>query len=98
MRRYLLTHDEDFWYDRRYPMRTSPGLIILPRNDEALAKYFPGLLQNLVRESSTRDEPLYLDCTKTRLTWESITIKTIDRNTQKTTSETFTWKELGLKR
>ena len=33
--RYLLTHDEDFWDDRTYPLRQSPGVIILPKNEES---------------------------------------------------------------
>lgn len=94
---YLLTHDEDFWDDRRYPLRTCPGLIILPKNDEGMAKYFPKLLQRMLREYSTPEKPIYLDCTKTRLTWESMTLKNIDRDTQKTKTETWTWKDLGLK-
>ena len=29
--RYLLTHDDDFWDDRRFPLRESPGVIIIPQ-------------------------------------------------------------------
>jgi hypothetical protein len=29
-RRILLTHDEDFWDDRRFPEHRNPGLAILP--------------------------------------------------------------------
>ena len=29
-RRILLTHDEDFWDDRRFPEHRNPGLVILP--------------------------------------------------------------------
>jgi len=95
--RYLLTHDEDFWDDRRFPLRTSPGLIILPKNEEAMAKYFPQLLRNLLDEYNPTGEALYLDEIKVRLTWESITIKMINHETKKKTSETWTWKDLGLK-
>ena len=35
---------------------------------------------------------------KIRLTWESITIKMIDHDTQKKTTETWTWNDLGYKR
>jgi len=37
-RRMLLTHDEDFWDDRRFPLQQSPGVLILavPGNSEAL--------------------------------------------------------------
>jgi predicted nuclease of predicted toxin-antitoxin system len=95
--RYLLTHDEDFWNDRQYPLRTSPGLIILPKNEGAMAKHFPQLLLKLMDEYNPTGEALYLDEIKVRLTWESITIKTIDHDTQKKTTETWTWKDLGLK-
>jgi predicted nuclease of predicted toxin-antitoxin system len=35
--RILLTHDEDFWDDRRFPEHRNPGLVILPgaNGDEA---------------------------------------------------------------
>ncbi len=29
-RRILLTHDQDFWDDRRFPPERNPGLVILP--------------------------------------------------------------------
>jgi predicted nuclease of predicted toxin-antitoxin system len=29
-RRILLTHDEDFWDDRRFPEHRNPGVVILP--------------------------------------------------------------------
>ena len=29
-RRILLTHDQDFWDDRRFPPERNPGVIILP--------------------------------------------------------------------
>ena len=93
----MLTHDEDFWDDRQYPLHRCPGLIIIPRNEEGMAKYFPQLLQKITREFSTSDEPIYLDGIKIRLTWESITIKMIEHDTQKKTSETWTWQDLGYK-
>jgi len=29
-RRILLTHDDDFWHDRRFPEHRHPGVVILP--------------------------------------------------------------------
>lgn len=95
--RYLLTHDEDFWNDRQYPLQTCPGLIIVPENAESMAKYFPQLLRRLMDQYNPLPEPIYLDEIKIRVTWESITIKMIDRDTQKKTTDTWTWQELGLK-
>src|SRR5689334_14977880 len=86
--RYLLTHDEDFWDDRRYTLQTCPGLIILPENDEGMAKYLPRLLRNLIRDTNPTDEALYLNGTKTRITWETLTIKVFDREAQKKIIET----------
>jgi hypothetical protein len=98
LKRYLLTHDDDFWDDRQYPIRTCPGLILLPKNAESMAKYFPQLLSNMTRDYGTPDNPVYLDGVKIRLTWESITIKMMSRDTQQKTTETWTWKDLGYKR
>ena len=94
--RYLLTHDEDFWNDRRYPLYMSPGLILLPKNEEGMAKYLPQLLKKLLEPYSPTEEALYLNGIKIRLTWEGITIKMIDSRTQKKTIEAWTWKGLGL--
>ena len=63
-----------------------------------MAKYLPRLLQNLIRDTNPTGEALYLNATKTRITWETLTIKIFDRETQKKTTETWTWKELGIKR
>jgi predicted nuclease of predicted toxin-antitoxin system len=95
--RYLLTHDEDFWNDQQYPLHTCPGLIILPKNSESIAKYFPALLRTLMDYYNPLPEAIHLNEVKIRLTWESITIKMIDHDTQKKTTETWTWEELGLK-
>src|SRR5229473_8627699 len=82
LKRYLLTHDQDFWDDHQYPLRTCPGLVLLPKNDESMAKYFPQLLRTLVDDYNTLREPLYLDGVKIQLTWEGITIKMMGRDTQ----------------
>ena len=92
--RYLLTHDEDFWHDIRFPLQRCPGVIILPTGDVELAKYLPQLLRKLLRDYNPLSEPLYLDGVKVKLTDEGVTIKMVNRDTQKKTAETWLWSEL----
>ena len=74
--RYLLTHDDDFWEDRRFPLRQSPGVIILPKNDEGLTKRFPVLLRKIIeRDYNVDNGPRHLGGVKFRLTWDGMTYK-----------------------
>jgi predicted nuclease of predicted toxin-antitoxin system len=97
LERYLITHDEDFLNDTQFPLHRSPGIIVIPKNKESMAKYFPQLLRKLMDEYNPTNEALYLDGVKIRLTWESITLTMIDHDTQKKSVETWTWKDLGFK-
>jgi predicted nuclease of predicted toxin-antitoxin system len=97
MQRYLLTHDDDFLNDSQFPLQRSPGVIVIPENAESMAKYFPQLLRKLMRDYNIKDEALYLDGIKIKLTWEGIMIKMIDHDSQKKTADTWTWKDLGYK-
>lgn len=48
-----MTHDDDFSDDRRFPLRQSPGVIILPKNEDGDAKYFPVLLRKSSSATTT---------------------------------------------
>ena len=97
LRRYLLTHDEGFWDDTNYPFQSCPGLIILPKKDASSAKLLVHLLQRLIDDYHSLPEPLYLDGFKIKLSFESVTLKGVDHDTQKKSTEAFTWQELGYK-
>lgn len=43
-RRILLTHDEDFWDDRRFPEHRNPGVVILPGADGRQTDMIRGLV------------------------------------------------------
>lgn len=92
--RYLLTHDDDFWDDRRFPLHQSPGVIIIPKNEEGQAKLFPVLLRQMVEVDFDVDrEDRHLGAMKFRLSWDGMTYKTTLDGT-----ETLSWVELGYKR
>lgn len=92
--RYLLTGDLDFWNDQKFPLKDSPGLVLLTANDISLAKYLPVLLRKLIRDYNPLPEPLYLDGVKIRVGGEGIVIKMVDRDTQKVTVESWAWREV----
>jgi predicted nuclease of predicted toxin-antitoxin system len=94
LKRYLVTHDADFWDDKRYPLQGCPGLVLLATNDTELGKYLVILLRKLLRDYNPLAEPLFLDGVKIRLTNEGVTIKMVDHDSQKVTNETWAWKEL----
>src|SRR5512142_276606 len=48
LNRYLITHDEDFWNDRNFPLKTCPGLILLTTTDTDIGKYLVVLLRKLL--------------------------------------------------
>jgi predicted nuclease of predicted toxin-antitoxin system len=92
--RYLLTRDLDFWNDQRFPLKDSPGLIILATEDIELSKYLPLLLRKLITEYSPIDEPIYLDGIKMKLDANGITMRVLDRDTQSVSTDTWLWTEL----
>jgi hypothetical protein len=83
-----------FWNDRNFPLKTCPGLILLATQDTEIGKYLVVLLRKLVRDYNPLDQALSLDEVKIRLTNEGVTIKMVDRDTQKVSTETWLWKEL----
>jgi hypothetical protein len=92
--RYLLTHDDDFWDDRRFPLHASPGVIIIPKNEEGQAKYFPVLLRKIIDVDYNVDGgPRHLGTMKIKLSWDGMTYKTSTQGT-----ETVSWVDLGYKR
>lgn len=72
LRRYLLTNDMDFWNDREFPVKDSPGVVVLATSDSSLVKYLPVLLRKLVRDYNPISESLYLDGIKVKLSAEGL--------------------------
>lgn len=89
LRRYLLTYDQDFWDDARFPLNQSPGVIILVRGSEA--KYLVHVFEKLLTGFG---EVIYLDAMKIRLTAEGFTIKFVDRETQKKHTSSWQWRDV----
>lgn len=97
--RYLLAHDDDFWDDRRFPLRHSPGVIIIPKNQHSMTKQFPVLLRKIVEIDYNIDNgPRHLGGMKIRMTWDGMAYKAglSDGTTQN--SEAVSWVDLGYKR
>lgn len=94
LRRYLITHDADFWNDRNFPLKECPGLIEIATRDIEIGKYLVVLLRKIVGDYNPLPEPLYLDGVKIRVTNEGVTIKMVDHDTQKVTTETWIWKDI----
>jgi len=94
LRRYLLTRDLDFWDDQKHPLQRSPGVIIVKTDDVSVAKDLPILLRKLLQDYSPLSEPLYLDGVKIRLDSRGITLKMLDYDTQKVTTDSWNWKDL----
>ncbi len=65
--RYLLKHGDDFWDDRLFLLRQSPGVILLPKNGDGDAKYFPVLLRKIIeRDYNVDNGPRHLGGVKIR--------------------------------
>ena len=94
MRRYLLTKDRGFWDDRKHPLKSSPGVIIMTTSDVDVAKWLPILLRKLLQDYNPLSEPLYLDGIKVKVGAEGVVIKMVDRDTQKVTTDSWQWKDL----
>ena len=93
--RYILTHDDDFWDDGRFPLRKSPGIFILPKNEEGDAKYFPVLLRKIIeRDYNVDNGPRHLGGVTFRLTWDGMTYKMSSMEG----ADTVSWVDLGYKR
>jgi hypothetical protein len=92
--RYLLTRDLDFWDDKRHPLKDSPGVVIVTTDDSDAAKYLLLLLRKLISDYNPLPEPLYIDGVKIRLDTNGITIKMVDHDTQKVSTENWVWSDL----
>jgi predicted nuclease of predicted toxin-antitoxin system len=93
VQRYLLTRDLDFWDDQKYPLKESPGVIIMTTSDMDVAKWLVLLLRKLIREF-THPESIYLDGVKIRLGAEAVQFKMVDHDTQRPATSTWQWREL----
>jgi predicted nuclease of predicted toxin-antitoxin system len=97
--RYLLTHDHDYWDDKRFPLWQSPGVIILPKNEESQAKYFPVLLRKIIeRDYNVDNGSRHLGGVKFRLTWDGMTYKASPPDGTVQEGDTLSWVDLGYKR
>ena len=89
--RILLTCDADFWNDRKFPLKDSPGVLILDTPERSVMKYLPQLLRKMTREYLGSRTPVDLCETKIRLSAECITHKLIDDETHKPGTESYAW-------
>jgi predicted nuclease of predicted toxin-antitoxin system len=64
-RRILLTHDDDFWNDRRFPEHRNPGVVILPGANGDQRDMIRGLLWMMLM--MRRDPKIWLK-SKVRVT------------------------------
>jgi predicted nuclease of predicted toxin-antitoxin system len=64
-RRILLTHDDDFWNDRRFPEHRNPGVVILPGANGDQTDMIAGLIWMMLM--MRRDPENWLKC-KVRIT------------------------------
>jgi len=94
LKRYLLTHENNFWNDDHYLLKDSPGVIILSSGGINLIKYLPVLLRKLINDCNPLYEQLYLDGFKIKLSPECIALKDIDHDTQKRSITHWEWKEI----
>jgi hypothetical protein len=94
LHRYLLTRDQDFWDDRKHSLAASPGMLIISSVSMDVAKYLPIVLRKLVDATNPLAEPLTLEGLKVKMGSESFSIKGIDKDTQRVTTDTFKWGEL----
>jgi len=94
MKRFLLTRDLDFWNDRRFPLKESPGLVILGSDDMEISKYLPLLLRKLIYDYNPEGGPIYIERMKFKLDAEGITLKGINHDTQKVVTNKWIWDDL----
>jgi hypothetical protein len=85
----LVTHDDGFWNDRKYPLRDSPGVIIVKggmsaEGLEAMERFTAGT--DVV--GTERELPDFLRGTKVRATRSGFTIKFITEDS-KVVQETY---------
>jgi predicted nuclease of predicted toxin-antitoxin system len=92
--RYLLTKDQHFWDDKKHPIATAPGVLIISTADLDVAKYLPVLLRNLIQATNPLAEAMKLDGIKVRMGTEGFTLKFIDQDAQKVTTVSFQWRDL----
>jgi predicted nuclease of predicted toxin-antitoxin system len=95
--RYLLTHDDvggGFWDDRRYPLKQSPGIIVMKTQDAEMGGLLVEALKYIFDRYNPLPVPLGLESIKIRVTSHGFTIKGTDHDTQKKFQEAYAWREL----
>ena len=90
--RYLLTNDRDFWNDRQFKLKESPGLILFTSTDKDIEKYFM-LLKESVMNYNPFDHPFFLDGCKIKCSPEGMILKILNQNSQKVEIQEFRWKD-----
>ena len=86
LKRYLLTYDMHFWNDRNFPIKESPGVIILAIRDASVAKLLPVILRKAI-DAIPEPGPKYLYGKKIKITTKGATVKELDRDSQKVSDE-----------
>ena len=95
LKRYLLTKDEDFWWDTVYPLHESPGVILIAGSaTEPVGSSLLRLLRKLLRDYNPISDPLFLQGTKIRVSEEGIAIRLVDHDTQQKVTDFWAWREL----
>lgn len=92
--RYLLTYDRDFWDDRRFPLKDSPGVLWIDVKNASEVGWVVVLLRSLIRDYNPLPVPLDLRETKLKATRNHLRVKAIDRDTQKPVTMKWGWREL----
>ena len=92
--RYFVTNDTGFWDDSAYPLKDSPGTIILTAKDVKMEPWIVRLLRKSLVDFNLAPEPLTLDGMKVKLSDQGIDVKGVDHDTQKKVTEHFDWREL----
>jgi len=85
--RWLLTRDQGFWDDRRFPLGKSPGVLIIACNNLDLAGDLVKVLQKRFEDAA--GEPVRPGRAKVKLTSEGFVIKDVNQPE----GETFQWKD-----
>lgn len=102
LKRYLLTRDERYWDDQRYPLETCAGVIILAPKGARVGKWLVFILRKLTRDFGAFFISASPEHIKVRVTAEIISVKIADEGTEhattgeteRATTRTCTWTEL----
>lgn len=74
-------------------------MIIIPKNEQSMARYFPVLLRKIVEGDYNIDGgPRHLGGVKIRMTWDGMTTKASLSDGTLQDNETLSWVDLGYKR